>query len=207
MKLMDKLRDKAKRRLGRFSRDENGLASAEMALVLPIYLFAILGTFTYWDAFDVGNRAQKAAFTVSDLITRKQDVVTEGYVNGLFSTMQYMMGPEIPVRSRITSVFYNGTLRRYEVIWSRSSTPGIPQLTTATILTLQSHLPELADGDSIMVVEGNFDYEPILGEWTSLGTGMGSTDEATVEAGVMRQVVVTRPRFLPKICMQGVACG
>ncbi|MFN3845129.1 MAG: TadE/TadG family type IV pilus assembly protein [Paracoccaceae bacterium] len=196
---MGAILQKVKGSLRRFARNEEGLASAEMILMLPLYLFCIIGTFTYFDAYDVVNRSQKASYTVSDLITRKQDEVTEGYVNGLFSTMQYMMGPSLPVKTRITSVFYDGSDDEYEVIWSRSSYPGIPELNSGTILSIQSHLPVMADGDALVVVEANIDFKPILGAW--------SPAQFAFEEGVMKYVVVTRPRFLPKICMSGVACG
>ncbi|NEX47778.1 TadE/TadG family type IV pilus assembly protein [Pseudotabrizicola algicola] len=185
--------------LRRFRRNEDGLASAEMILVLPLYLFCILGTFTFWDAFDVANRSQKASYAVSDLITRKQDNVTEVYVQGMFNTMQYMMGPSLPTRTRITSVFYSQARARYEVLWSRSSVPTIPRLTTETLPTIQSHLPVMYDGDALIVVETTVEFRPILG-----AVDMIIND---IDTGPMRNVVVTRPRFLPKICMQGVACG
>jgi len=197
--MMRNLLQKTRTALRRFRRDERGLAAAEMLMVMPIYMFCIFGTFTFWDAFDVVNRSQKAAYSVSDLVTRKQDNVTEAYVNGMFSTMQYMMGPSLPTRTRITSVFYSEARDRYEVLWSRASTPTIPRLTTATLPELQDHLPVMHDGDALIVVEANIDFVPLLRpvDWV-----MGNVDD-----GVLRHVIVTRPRFLPKICMQGVACG
>ncbi|MDP2082883.1 MAG: hypothetical protein U0934_10725 [Pseudotabrizicola sp.] len=196
---MGNLIQKLKTSLRRFSRNEDGLASAEMIMMLPFYMFCILGTFTFWDAYDVVNRSQKAAYSVSDLVTRKQDTVTEAYVEGMFNTMQYMMGPTLPVRTRITSVFYSQTRNRYEVLWSRSSVPTVPPLTTDTIPSIQSHLPQMYDGDALIVVEANVDFVPIFGAEIIAMT--------RVDAGTMRHVIVTRPRFLPKICMQGVACG
>jgi hypothetical protein len=196
---MGDLINKFKSKFRRFSRNEDGLASAEMVMMLPFYMFCILGTFTFWDAYDVVNRSQKAAYSVSDLVTRKQDNVTEVYVEGMFNTMQYMMGPSLPVRTRITSVFYSQARNQYEVLWSRSSTPTIPRLTTATLPSVQSHLPQMSDGDALIVVEANVDFKPIFGAEAFAMT--------RVNAGTMRHVIVTRPRFLPKICMQGVACG
>lgn len=186
--------------LRRFRQNEDGLASAEMIIVLPLYLFCIMGTFTFWDAFDVGNRSQKAAYAVSDLVTRKQDNVTEVYINGMFDTMQYMMGPSLPTRTRITSIFYSEARARYEVLWSRSSLPTVPALTTATLSTIQSHLPVMADGDSLVVVEARVEFKPII-------AAVDRLLNSQIEEGTMHHVIVSRPRFLPKICMQGVACG
>ncbi|MFN4153663.1 MAG: TadE/TadG family type IV pilus assembly protein [Paracoccaceae bacterium] len=196
---MGNLLQRVRRSLRGFYRNEDGLASVEMFLMLPIYLFCIIGTFTYWDAFDVANRSQKAAYSVSDLVTRKQDNVTEAYVTGMFNTMQYMMGPSLPTRTRITSVFYSESRNRYEVLWSRSSIPTIPRLTTTTLSTIESHLPVMYDGDALIVVEANVEFTPMF----SLTTwAMEALQPRTME-----HIIVTRPRFLPKICMQGVACG
>ena len=185
--------------LRRFRRDEQGIAAVEMIVVMPVYLFCIISTFTFWDAYNVVNRAQKASYSVSDLITRKQDTVTEAYVTGMFNTMQYMMGPSLPVRTRITSLVYSGARERYEVLWSRSSVPTIPRLTTSTITSIRSSLPVMYDGDALIVVETTVEFTPILGRLETTMIGLDS--------GPMHNIIVTRPRFLPKICMQGVACG
>lgn len=198
---LQKILQTLKGSLRRFSRNEEGLASVEMIMVLPIYLFCIMGTFTLWDAYDVVNRSQKAAYSVSDLLTRNQDQqgVSEAYVTGMFNTMQYMVGPTLPVRTRVTSVFYSQARNRYEVLWSRSSVPSIPRLTTNTLPSIQSHLPVMYDGDALVVIEANVEFEPVL------GTSLWSLVD--MEAFTMRHVVVTRPRFLPKICLRNVACG
>ncbi len=182
-----------------FAREEDGLMAAEMIVMFPLYLFAIMGTYTYWDAWDVVNRSQKAAYTISDLITREFAPVSETYVEGLFGTMDYMMGPSLPTETRVTSIFYNGTNDKYEVIWSRASGGSLAPLTTDSVLTIESHLPDLADGDSIVVVETVTDFEPLMGE----------SVYAFIRplAGDKKHVVVTRPRFVPKVCMLNVACG
>lgn len=183
-----------------FTRNEDGIASMEMMMMMPLYLFCILGTFTYWDAFDVANRSQKAAYSVSDLLTRNQDMqgVPEAYVNGMFSTMQYMMGDTLPTRTRVTSVFFDDT-NGYRVLWSRSSTTTLPRLTTSSLTTIQSHLPVMFDGDALIVVEATVDFEPMfsLTNWAMQALDLDS----------MYHVVVTRPRFMSKICLRGVACG
>ena len=197
---MNTLTGRIKAAVRRFRHDQDGLAAAEMVVVLPIYLFCILGTYTYWDAYDVVNRTQKAAYTVSDLVTRKQDEVTEDYVEGMYSTMEYLLGDSLPVKTRITSIYYDGSVdNRYEVIWSRSSYPGIPRLTTGTINEIISHLPEIADGDALVVVEATVDFTPIIGStWTA---------HLQLFEGQMKHVVVTRPRFLPKVCMEDLNCN
>lgn len=187
-------------RMRAFARDEGGVASMEMMLMLPLYLFCIFGTFTYWDAYDVVNRSQKAAYSVSDLLTRNQDLngVPEPFVTGMFNTMQYMMGNDLPTRTRVTSIYFDDT-NGYRVLWSRSSTPTIPRLTTSTLNQIQSHLPVLFDGDALIVVEATVEFEPMfsLANWAM----------APLDLDRIQHVVVTRPRFMAKICLRGFACS
>lgn len=186
--------------LHRFRRDTGGMAAIEMAMVLPIYLFCTIGLFTYWDAWRVINTGQKASYTISDLISREMEPVRENYVQGLFDTMTYMMGPTLPTQTRITSVFYSQPSNEYRVIWSRSSASNVlPRHTNSSLRNILSDMPTLHDGDSIILVETRTEFNPVLGAAPLIHTQI--TDE------VFENFVVTRPRFVPKICMQNVACG
>ena len=67
------------------------------------------------------------------------------------------------------------------------------QLTTATIAYYANRIPEMADGDRVIIVETEVSYHPAF--------DVGMNDE------VLKQFVVTRPRFIPKLCMTGVTCS
>ena len=65
-------------------------------------------------------------------------------------------------------------------------------LTTADLAGLVARLPTMSDGDSAILLETRVPYTPPL----SFG----------LEPTTIEQFIVTRPRFLPKICHTSFAC-
>ena len=65
-------------------------------------------------------------------------------------------------------------------------------LTTATVAAMTYKIPEMSDGDYVVIVEAEVDYVP------AFNVGVGDM--------TIRQFIVTRPRFVPRICLTTVAC-
>jgi Flp pilus assembly pilin Flp len=178
--------------LKRFWRDEKGVLVAELALVLPVFVWSIIGMYTYWDAFKSLNISQKAAYTVSDLIAREKQPVTTAYLDGMHDVMKYLVGDDLPVTMRITSITFSGVRDRFEVIWSRSPHSGTAALTTTTLQAYKDKIPEMSDGDSVVLVETWAQFTPAFQNY--------------VGAKEFSDFIITRPRFVPKICLKDVAC-
>lgn len=180
------------RKLRRFARDEKGTMIVDAIMVLPMFIWAYAALFAYWDAYRSINTVQKAAYTISDLLSRTQGEVDDTYVAGLRSTMNYLLDSDQAGDIRVTSYTWNQNRNRYEVIFSRSPGNGMSRLTTSSLASLAGRLPIMADGDSAVLVETRVPYTP------PMSFGLQPT---TIE-----QFVVTRPRFLPKICYKNVSC-
>lgn len=195
---MKRLADRITNRLKRFLRIESGIMAAEVVLVLPVFLFCTVGMYSYYDAFKSLNSSQKATFTVSDMIARTMQPVNMTFINGLQSTMQYLVGPQLPVKMRVSSVTWSALRNRYEVKWSRSPSFALPQLTTTTVQNYTQHIPLLADGDTVIIVETDTQFTPVFAR-------MDRAFSYT-EAQDFKQFVVTRPRFVPQVCLDGVVC-
>jgi hypothetical protein len=191
--MLNGITDKIRSALTVFRRQENGTLSAEVVLALPVFIWCIFGMYTYWDAFKSLNTTQKASFTISDLITREMQPVTEQYLNGMHDVLQYMVSDKLPVEMRVTSVTFSGVRNRYEVEWSRSPYSERPALSTSSLQALVNKIPILADGDSIILVETWAEFTPFFDLYLT-------EDE-------FEQFIVTKPRFVPRICLDGVACG
>lgn len=178
----------------RFLRDQSGAVIAEAVIVLPLMLWAYLALFVYWDAFRSVNTSQKAAYTISDMISREMNTapLPTTYVPGMRDLMAYLVDDDQTVKIRVSSITWSGTNKRIEVDWSRSPNNAFPQLTTATVQALAPKIPQIADGDHVMLVETEVSYHPAF--------DVGLSDE------VLKQFIVTRPRFVQKICMTGVTC-
>ena len=179
--------------LSRFLRDERGAVMAEAVLVLPFMLWAYLALFVYWDAYRSINTSQKAAYTISDMLSREMITISANYPTGMRDLMKYLVDDNQSVKIRVTSVTWSAINNRFEVDWSRSPDNAFPQLTTATIQPMTPQIPKMADGDHVMLVETEVSYHP------AFDVGLGDQ--------VLKQFVVTRPRFIPKICITGVVCS
>jgi Flp pilus assembly protein TadG len=182
----------ATRLLQRFGREEAGTLMAEAVLVLPFMLWSYLALFVYWDSYRAINTVQKAAYTVSDMISRERSAVTEAYLTGMDSIIEHMIDQDQDARIRITEISWSQLNNRYEVFWSRSPHNAMPQLTTASVAALANRLPAMADGDHLVLLEVEVNYKP------SFNVG--------IDPQTLKQFIVTRPRFLPRICLVGVAC-
>ena len=176
----------------RFLRDEKGAVIAEAVIVLPVMLWAYLALFVYWDAFRSMNTVQKAAYTISDMVSREMVGITSAYVNGLDNMLEYLVDNSQTVSLRVTSVTWSAPNNRFEVHWSRSPDNAKPVLTTATLQNYAGQIPNMTAGDYVVIVEVWENYAPSF--------------EVGMEGMVFNQFIVTRPRFLPCIPIDAVAC-
>lgn len=176
----------------RFARDESGTLMAEAVIVLPFMLWAYLALFVYWDAYRAVNVVQKSAYTISDMISREMVAVNDAYIDGMDSMLEYMIDQSQDAKTRVTSLTWSAINNRYEVHWSRSPHNAMPRLTTATLAALADRIPVMSDGDHVVLVEVEVNYEP------AFNVGVGDQ--------TIKQFIITRPRFVPRVCLTGVVC-
>lgn len=179
--------------LRRFGRDENGTLLAEAVIVLPLMLWAYMALFVYWDAYRSVNTVQKAAYTVSDMVSREMVTLNDQYVPGMRNLMRYLVDADQTVKIRVSSVTWSDLNDRFEIDWSRSPDNAMPQLTTTSVAELAYRIPQMSDGDRVMLVEVDVSYHPAF--------NVGLSDAS------LQQFIVTRPRFVPKICLANVVCS
>ena len=181
-----------RRPLRRFLREDRGSVVAEAVIVLPVFLWAYLALFTYWDAFRSLNTVQKASYTVSDMVSREMLGISTSYVDGLDRMMEYLVDDGQNVSMRLTSVTWSATNNRFEVHWSRSPGNAMIPLTTTTLLPLASKIPTMAAGDYVVILEVLVPYAP------TFSIGMNDMN--------FEEFIVTRPRFLPCLPLDALSC-
>jgi len=171
-----------------FRRNDEGTVMTEALIVLPLLIWAFMAMFVYWDAFRSVNVSQKAAYNISDLLSRQAEVDNR-FLDGMQSILTYMTPPEQNARIRMTSVQYVAADDRYIVLWSRSPGAAMTALddTSVQLSSFKDRIPLMSDGHSVVIVETEMDYDPPF--------------EAGIGARVMEEFVVTRPRFYRRICM------
>jgi Flp pilus assembly protein TadG len=187
--------------LSRFSRDEAGTVLTEFVIVFPILVWAWIGMYYYWDVYRALNLSQKASFTVADNLSRAVDEVTPNYVDGMAQLLTYLSQADDAVRLRVTSVKWNVTTEKHEVSWSYSPNNKLPALTNATLDAIRSRLPTLVQYETVLVIETEVAYEPPIGI-----TKIGNLDLG-VGAQTFREFIVTRPRFVTKVCLLNTTCA
>lgn len=80
---MRKLFQNCRAALTRFRRSEDGLLSVEAALCFPLLFTGLIISYSYFTAFEAKGRANKAAYTLSDYVTRQTEAVTPDFIEGL----------------------------------------------------------------------------------------------------------------------------
>ena len=93
---------------------------------------------------------------------------------------------------RVTSFRWSEPNDRYEVIFSQSPESAMTALDNGALANITEYLPTMSDGDSATLVEVKIPYTP------PMGFGLEPT--------TINQFIVTRPRFLPKICHDDFEC-
>jgi Flp pilus assembly protein TadG len=187
-----------------FQRDERGVLLAETLMMMPMLIWGFLALFVYWDVFRTVNVTQKAAYSISDLLSR-QVIVNTQFIDGLQGVLTFLT-PNVPQsRMRITSLEMDeGTNLQpdtwdaddqYVLLFSRSPGSAEPAHTQASIQAMEPMIPNLQDLESVIVVETWVDFEPRFNTGI-LNFAVGVGDQT------FTQFIVTRPRSR-RVCLQG----
>ena len=93
--------------LTRFTRDEEGGIAVETALIFPMLCWGYLATFVYFNAFHTQNTTLKAAYTISDQISRETGYITPSYLKGLYRLHEVLTNSNEPTVMRLSVIEYD----------------------------------------------------------------------------------------------------
>jgi hypothetical protein len=177
-----------KQRFHAFLRNEDGLVLAE----------ALVALFIYWDVFRTINITQKAAYSVADLLSRQENVISLQYADGLQNVVDFLTPGGHPMALRITSFQYNETNDDYELLFSYSPQGKVPVLTESDIQVwkTEERIPNLSHLEAVFVVESEVQFTAQL-QTAIAGLMVGVEDQT------FGQFIVTRPRHR-RLCLEGV---
>lgn len=179
--------------LRRFRRREDGYMLVEAVLIVPFLLWGYISLYSYWDAYRTMTDLQKVAYTASDLISREQRPVNAGYMVGVRDTMNAMMGRNLDVELRVTSIMWSEIENRFVVEWSDSPS-GRAQLTTDSIVSMAGRIPAMSDGRTAIILEAWLDFEPNM--------SLGVADLPGLQPVTFTEFIVTPPRYSPRIVFE-----
>lgn len=193
-----------------FLKDESGVLLAEALILLPLLVWGFLALVVYWDVFRTINVTQKAAYSISDMISR-QGVITNQFVDGLENVLSFLTPGAPASRMRVTSIeFDEGTNNQaawdaddsFILLFSRSPGNEVATHTSVTIneTAFRNRIPVMSDLESVVIVETWVDYEPDF-DVGVLNMAPGLTDQT------FTQFIVTRPRNWRRVCLDGAVPG
>jgi hypothetical protein len=179
-----------------FVRAHDGNMSLEFMLILPFLVWAHMGLYVFWDIFRTQNAIQKMAYSLSDTLSRQMGSVRVEDLIGLSGTKTFLSDNHSDVSLRITSIFFTDVppdtdpVEGYHVLWSYSDDSTVTSaLSGAELAQLVPSLPTLSDGESLIVVEATVQYNTAY-------------NISQLENFGYTCLVVTRPRFVPKIALE-----
>ena len=117
-------------------RDERGSLSMELVLVLPLLLWGLTMTVVAYDGFRSRTQAQMAAQTVGDLLSRRTEMFTANYLEGMNDVFDFLADTRRPTRLRVSSVIWDSAEGRPRLQWSYG-TRGLAPLPDQVFALLQ----------------------------------------------------------------------
>ena len=167
--------------------DQAGSVSFETVLILPLLLWFYVGSFVFFDAFRVYNRNVKAAYTVSDMLSRQTNAINNAYLEGLTDVFDYMASQRHTSWLRVAQIRWQGSRNRYRVDWSRGTNgKNRTRIRNNNLHEIVDRLPPLVNGERVLVVQSFTEYTP------AFNVGLSSTI-------TLSNFVVTSPRFAPML--------
>lgn len=173
-------------RLRGFARKDDGNVTIETVIWVPLIIATLAATFSLYDAFRYKSLNVKAAYTISDALSRETDPIDNAYLDGMVTLLEYLTRSEGPYSLRVTLVRYNGKKNKY--ISEFSKTRGdFSRLRNKDLKTMLDQLPTLLHNERVIVVETATEYAPPFSV-----PGLNT-------AGLFYNYGFTRPRFAPKL--------
>ncbi|MFK7745256.1 MAG: TadE/TadG family type IV pilus assembly protein [Roseobacter sp.] len=170
-------------------RKEDGSIAVETVIIVPILVWAYLAMFTIFDAYRQYTMQQKAAYTVSDLISRQATPLDASFLDGAHSLLDELTRAVGEIGFRVTVVNYDLVNQQYAVVWSRTR-GGMIGLQSADVANWTNNLPVLPQDDQIVIVETSAMFQPVF------RIGLGDQ--------TINNFVFTRPRYAKQLCFGSI---
>lgn len=172
-------------RLRIFSAETRGSVSVEFILAMPIVFWSFMAIYVYFDGFRQSTVNLKAAYTISDLISRETDIIDDEYVDSMHALLQILTRANSTIDMRITVVRWDEDDDRYYVEWSVKR--GYDSVfDNATISSIEDKLPLLPDNEIVILVETDNTFRPLF--------NVGMDDKQ------LKNFVFTKPRWVDQLC-------
>ncbi len=177
------------------TRDEQGLAAVEFALVVPLLIIIFFGSVELSNALTVDRKVSQVALTMADLVAQSKDRVTPNEMDEYFNLSDTMVAPfsaadmEIVVSS--VTADENGDLA---VDWSHANANG-SKWSEGSVPPITIPNEVATPNSSIVVTEVKYEFKPLFGAIFNDITGSSSID--------LESVYFLQPRQLDTVPCNG----
>lgn len=168
-----------------FRKSENGSASVELLLMVPLLSFITFSMVTFFAAFRAETDATRAATVLTDMVSREDTPVTPEFLAGVEGLMKTLIRSDPDPEFRLTAFTYDADDKSYLVAWSKD-TGKYGSMDNTDINDVSDRLPILKDGQRAILMETSVNYEPML----DIGLGTRTFENFNVSA----------PRFVAQLC-------
>lgn len=167
-----------------FTKDDTGAVSVEFILVMPFLFWAFMASYTFFDGYRQSATNLKAAFTISDLISRETEAINDNYIDSMHNLLELMTRATSQTELRVSVLRWDADDNRYYVSWSESRNMA-SVWTDGNVHLIKDDLPVMSDQDRLILVETGNTFVPLY------GVGMETTK--------LNNFVYSRPRFAPQV--------
>ncbi len=175
-----------------FVRREDGVVAIEAMVMMPLMFLTFMALFVTFDAYRQYAVHQKAAYVVSDMISRETMPINSAYIDGTHQICDTLTQREQNSSIRVTVVRFDAAANEMVLEWSE--TPGgLSDRDDASVNDWTTLLPRMVNGEEMIVVETWARYTP------PFRAGIGSQE--------ITNFIFTRPRYAPQIDFDDGAGG
>ncbi len=144
-----------------FRRKTEGVAAVEFGLLVPLLFIMFIGTLEIGQAVGLDRRVSMATASTADLIAREK-AVDDNDLAGIMQVVKHLLNPYDATRLQVSVVSVkasttDATDTKVEWTYRHNNAP-VPS--RCSRYTMPPGL--LAAGASALIVEGTYDYEPLL---------------------------------------------
>ncbi|MCB1342393.1 MAG: pilus assembly protein [Pseudooceanicola sp.] len=181
-----------KNRLRAFWSDTSGNVTIEFCLAMPILFWTFMASYVFFDGYRQSAINLKAAYTISDLVSRETGTINDAYIDSMQNLLELMTRTPSDVDLRISVIRWDAVDDRYYLDWS-ANRGFLNALTDNNIGDIEAKLPVMPDNERVILVETNNVFVPLF------NVGLEDIN--------LSNFVFTRPRFVSQIVFTGTQDG
>ncbi len=185
-----------KRALRNFRKSEHGTVTLETVFMLPFLFAGMTLSYQLFDTFQFKSNREKATYTITDMLSRETNVVTETYIDNTKVLFDSIAKDNATNQIRASVVRYHrdddSGINEFELRWSKVRGEGIlSELTDADMAAAFDVLPAMIDGQDLIMVQTSSVYNKNFPFFRM--------DDVPVSTDMFMTL-----RFAPQLCFTGV---